>query len=153
MESAWTRCKDVHVDGSGGGPTANVELRRCRWAAVALHDRTDSSAAYMVGLLSGVKQKVPRRELMNVIYLAEKMEGRDANREGVIYTDYVYVWSRCVKTDTRSAETSSNADLWERFRRERARVQREIGVIMVPAQTEIQDVSSERITQRRWCGN
>ena len=61
MESAWTRCKDIYVDGSGGGPTHNVELPRCRWAAEALHDRTDSSAAYMVGLLSGVKQKVPRR--------------------------------------------------------------------------------------------
>ena len=71
------------------------------------------------------------------------MDGRDANRERVIHTDHVYVRS---KAETRSAETSSNADLWPRFRRARARVQREIGVIMVPAQTEIQDISSERIT-------
>ena len=57
----------------------------------------------------------------------------------------------CVSLDIRVTVRIYNAfwkwsreGVWRRALRRRT---------MVPAQTEIQDVSSERITQRRWCGN
>ena len=56
------RRKDSHVDGTGGQHTSTVELRRCGWAAVAMHDRTNNPAVFLVGLPFGAKQTVPRAE-------------------------------------------------------------------------------------------
>ena len=99
-------------------------------------------AALQVGLLPGAEQTVPRAELMSGI-----SQGRDTNHEAVIHTDCAYVWNRCVKAETRSTRTSSNAYLLERFRRARERVRCRIDFIKIPTHTEIQVASRCAIAQ------
>ena len=134
LETAWTTCKDFCVDGSGGQHTSNVELRRCGWAAVAMHDRTNNLGAFLVVLRPGAKQMVPRAELVVVNCTVEKMEGRK------------------VRQRSKNRGSSSNADLWKRYRRALVRVRCKIDFVKVPAHTEIQDVWPEHISLRSWCG-
>ena len=55
-----------------------------------------------------------RAELVAVIILVEKMEGRSVESDAAIHTDCAYVRRRCVKGPG-GAAASSNADLWERL--------------------------------------
>ena len=115
VDGSWDRPKfkgRVATDGSGGRYTSDKDLRRCGWSAVQLDDLLPAKEwKWIAAPLAGMKQTVPRSELMAVIAVAENLDGD------------VELWSDC-KTivDTinqrkwAAAMCSSNCDLWERLK-------------------------------------